>query len=434
MRTWIVLAAGSASLAIMAACTSSEADAPPATAPPTTSLPDAGLPDADIRDVDVPDTRLPDCSSAGWCVTRFPDADLVFKDIWPFEDIAFAVGESRTEGVKVLEWTKATNEWRYIDDQSQNGAGMGEFIGSVYAPNENVVYFTVGSSHIYRGERPVAPETQWRWTKHALPDNVIGHSNTHTHGTPFYVATRERHAAFGVWGTDADNVYAFFSNTIFRRNPSDGTWEELYVADDLEAPNEHIFFMAAAGTGPNDLWFAGARDREWYSCPLLLHKSESGWERIIDGVVQEDGASPCTEREGTLRVGGELGGWFSDIQRSSTNEYLLLHDEIDWFSFKSTNLTKINLTESGPSIEQSPVPLKNAMGDARGTSVWRMDGETWFTTLGLVVRGTDDGTYTPSSISRDGAPVNAPLFKIRGTSNQNLWAIGARYAYHKTTP
>jgi hypothetical protein len=431
MRAWIVLAAGSASLAIMAACAGSEDDTPPATVPPTTSVPDAGVSDADSWDVDVPDTRLPDCSSAGWCVTRFPDADLVFKDIWPFEDIAFAVGESRTEGVKALEWTKATNEWRYIDDQSQNGAGMGAFIGSVYAPNENVVYFTVGSSHVYRGERPVAPETQWRWTKHALPDNVIGHPSTHAHGTPFYVVTREKHVAFGVWGTDADNVYAFFSNTIFRRNPSDGTWEGLYVADDLESPDEHIFFMAAAGTGPNDLWFAGARDREWNNCPLLLHKSESGWERIVDGVLQDDG---CKEREGTIRVGGELGGWFFEIQRSSANEYLLLHDESNLFGFNNTNLTKVRLTESGPSIELSPVPLKNAMGVARGTSLWRSGGENWITSLGLVVRGTDDGVYTPSSISRDGAPVNAPLLKIRGTSNQNLWAIGARYAYHKTTP
>ena len=139
MRASIVLATASASLAIIAACAGSEDETPVPIDQPPATIPDAGAPDADIPDVDVPDTRLPDCSSAGWCITPFPDENLDFRDIWPLEDVAFAIAESRTEGVKFLEWKKSTNAWEYIDDLSQNGAGSGTFAGGVYAPNADEV-------------------------------------------------------------------------------------------------------------------------------------------------------------------------------------------------------------------------------------------------------------------------------------------------------
>ena len=55
---------------------------------------------------------------------------------------------------------------------------------------------------------------------------------------------------------------------------------------------------------------------------------------------------------------------------------------------------------------------------------------------GLMVRGDDiwdAGTYKLSTLSLNG-PINRPMYRVRGTSNENLWAVGVRYALHKTTP
>ncbi len=465
MRAWIVLATASAPLAIIAACASTE-EGPslaPDTPPPAT-IPDAGVPDVDIWDVDVPDTHLPDCSSVGWCITSFPDENLDFRDIWPLEDVAFAIAQSRTEGVKFLEWKKSTNAWEYIDDLSQNSAGSGTFAGGVYAPNANEVYFAVGNSFIYHGKRPVPPETKWTWTRAELPDNVVGHPLTHDHGRHFSTLAGERVEAFGVWGAGAADVYAHYSNTIFRRDPADGTWSAVYTVGDLDAANEHTFFLSASGTGPNDIWFVGARDRDPFSCPLVVRKTADGWERVADGVVGTSSASRCVERAGTLRLGNAVGGWLYDIQPVSATEYVALQNVRVSSIEHVVNLTRIRvslppdggvpddggLSDDGGlvsdgglpsnaafSFEQSVVPVKLAVNNGPPkimNSLWRGDGETWFASWGLVVRRADDGTYSVSTLSRDGAPVRAQFHKIRGTSNQNLWAVGARHAYHKTTP
>jgi hypothetical protein len=436
MRASIVLATASASLAIIAACAGTEDEAPPPPVTPPATIPDGGAPDVDVPDVDVPDTRLPDCSSAGWCVTPFPDENLVFRDIWPLEDVAFAIADSRTEGVKFLEWKKSTNAWEYIDDLTQNGAGSGTFAGGVYAPSADEVYFAVGASYVYHGKRPASPETKWTWTRAKLPDGIVGHPTSHDHGKPWYSASRETVDAFGLWGAGADDVYAYFSNTIFKHDPTGDTWSAVYTIDDLEADDEHAFFVSASGTGPDDIWFVGARDRTYFNCPLVVRKKANGWERVADGVVSNDIFAQCSERAGTLHVGGGTGGWFTDIQPVSATEYVALHDQIENGFFKEVNLTRIRVSENGYSLEQSVVPVKLALPGPVPlmSSLWRGHNETWFTSFGLVVRGTDDGTYAVSTLSRDGAPVTAPLYKIRGTSNQNLWAIGAHHAYHKTTP
>jgi len=459
MRAWIVLATTAAPLAIIAACASTEeAPAPSPDTPPAT-IPDAGAPDVDIWDVDVPDTRLPDCSSAGWCVTSFPDEDLDFRDVWPFEDVAFAIAQSRTEGVKFLEWKKSTNAWEYIDDLSQNGAGSGTFAGGVYAPNADEVYFAVGSSFIFHGKRPAPPETKWTWTRAELPDNVVGHPTTHDHGRPFYGVTRGPVEAFGVWGAGAADVYAHYSNTIFRRDPADGTWSAVHTVD-LDPADEHVFFLSASGTGPDDIWFVGARDRaetanarRYLTCPLVVRKTADGWEHVADGVVGNTTAAACGVRAGTPRIGNQFGGWITDIQPVSATEYLALHNGRTTTTAEVVNLTRIRvspdsvpsddggLSSDGISFEQSVLPVKIANGNAPPngppkimTSLWRGDGETWFSAWGLVARRTDDDTLTVSTLSRDGAPVRVPFHKIRGTSNKNLWAVGARHAYHKTTP
>ncbi|MBN9161558.1 MAG: hypothetical protein BGO98_28225 [Myxococcales bacterium 68-20] len=436
MRSVIVLASAAASLAIIGACASSEDATPQAPEqPPPVTIPDAGAGDAaDVPDVDVPDTRLPDCSSAGWCITGFPDEDLVFRDIAPFEDVAFAIGESRTEGLKVLEWNKSTNAWEYIDDGTQNMAGIGTFAGRIYAPNADEVYFTVGPSRVYHGKRSSTPGSAWTWTSQSLPDGIGGH--TDDHGNPLESGSRLPIATLGVWGTGADDVYAYYSNTIFHRDPVDGTFAPVYVADDLEAADEHIFFASVHGSGPDDVWFVGARARTLTNCPLVVRKSAAGWDRVADGVAASSAVSPCAQRPGTLFIGSGRGGWLVDIAPSSTTEYVAVHNRTNRGALEGVYLTTIRVTESGYSSEQSLLPLKSANSAAPkvATSLWRGNDETWFTAWGLVVRRSDDGTLAISTIARAGAPVNAPFYRIRGTSNQNLWAIGARHAYHKTTP
>lgn len=468
MRAWIVLATASAPLAIIAACAGTE-DAPslaPETAPPAI-IPDAGAADVDIFDADVPDTRLPDCSSAGWCITSLPDPELELRDVWPFEDVAFAIANSRLEGVKFLEWKKSTNAWEYIDDQSQNSAGSGTFAGGVYAPNPDEVYFAVGSSYVYHGKRATPPETTWTWTRAELPDNVVGHPTTHDHGKPYYSVPREPVPAFGVWGSGAADVYAHYSNTIFRRNPADDTWSAVYTVDDLDAADEHAFFVGASGSGPDDIWFVGARDRSTatrrnFHCPLVVRKTAAGWERVSDGVVTTSAAAPCGLRAGTPRIGNAFGGWVTGIQPVSATDLLALHNGRTSVSAEVVNLTRVRVSDGGLSsddaglapdgglsFEQSVLPVKLAIGTAPPngppkimTSLWRGEGETWFTSWGLVARRPDDDTdddanddeVSVSTLSRDGAPVRVQFFKIRGTSSQNLWAVGARHAYHKTTP
>jgi hypothetical protein len=462
MRASIVLATASASLAIIAACAGSEDEATPSGEAPPASIPEGGAPDVDVPDVDVPDTRLPDCSSAGWCITPFSDENLDFRDIWPLEDVAFAIAESRTEGVKFLEWKKSTNAWEYIDDLSQNGAGSGTFAGGVYAPNADEVYFAVGSAYVYHGKRAAPPETKWTWTRAELPDNVVGHPTTHDHGRPYYSVPRAPTPAFGVWGAGAADVYAHYSNTIFRRDPADGTWSAVYTVADLDAADEHAFFVGASGTGPDDIWFVGSRDRSTatrrnFHCPLVVRKTAEGWERVADGVVTSSSAAPCGVRAGTPRIGNAFGGWITDIQPVSATEYLALHNGRTSSIAEVVNLTRVRVSlpsdgglpsddggipsDDGLSFEQSLLPVKLATSTAPPngppkimSSLWRGDGETWFTSWGLVARRTDDDTLSVSTLSRDGAPVRMPFHKIRGTSNQNLWAVGARHAYHKTTP
>jgi hypothetical protein len=437
MRTAILLASSCASLAIVAACASSEEEAPPAGQPPAATVPDSGATEASTRDVDIPDTSLPTCSAAGWCITPFPDEDLVFRDIWPLEDRAFAIAESRTEGVKVLEWQKATDQWQYIDDQTQNGAGVGTFAGRIYAPSNDEVYFTVGPAYVYRGTRAAPPETKWTWTRNKLPDNIVGHPTSHDHGNPYYSVVRGPRVTFGVFGTSANEVVAYYSNTIFRRNPSDDTWSAVYTADDLEANNEHVFFTSAGSTGPDDLWLVGARDRTAYHCPLVVRKTAAGWDRVADGIVKDDIYAPCAERPGKPRIGGVGGGWLVDVQPVSATEYVALHDAVRDGFLGQVMLTRIRVVDDGYSFEQSEVPVKIAQESPIKvmTSLWRGQNENWFTSWGLVLRGNDDGSnYSVSTLSRGGGPVDAPLYRIRGTSTQNLWAIGARYAYHKTTP
>ncbi len=433
-----------ASLAAAAACASSSEDgeAAPVDHGPSTVLADAATSDVATDAGPDAEPELPRCSAAGWCTTSLPDSDLIMKDIWPLKTHAFAVAESATLGVKVLEWDEVADEWNYIDDDTQNEIGSGKYVGSIWAPNQDEVYYAVEPGIIYRGKRPVPPATEWSWTRQRLPDNShkgdASHDPAHDHGYPFYQELKSNYPALGVWGTGSDDVYAWYSNTIFRWKSEDGgapAWVAEYVAADEEAYDEHLIILSAGGRR-GDVWFSGARDRGYgYNCALAVRKTSESYQRIADGIVHKfDVFNPCTERTGYLNIGG-ASGWLTDIQAAGTDRVVALKGprDVTQISFEGGGYAIRSSTASnGPPSEvyyKAPVSFY---------SLWWAPENVWLSGWGLVVRGNslvgDDSSYEVSTISLTGAPLNRPMYRIRGTESTNLWAIGVRYALHKTTP
>ncbi len=423
-------------LAAAAACASSEdGDQPaarpsdPVTVPTTDASPNDAGADSET------DAALPRCSAAGWCETRLPDADLVLRDIWLPPGHAFALAESPTLGVKVLEWSDSEGVWKYIDDGTQNELG-GTYAGTIWAPSGDEVYYAAAPSYVFHGTRRAPPETGWSWSHGKLEDNSHkGEPNHGTssddHGRPYYDLLRANYPALGVWGTGSDDVYAWYSNTIYHWGPGDdGTpgWTAEYIADDPDATNEHPFFVSATGSGPDDVWFGGARATPWYSCALAVHKAADGYHRVADAVLQDNS---CAERPGIPFV-GDVRGWLTDLQSTGAGAILGLSG--------ARKVAQLSLDGDHLSASFSPVPQftpTGSVGTSDGfSSLWRAPEELWLTMWGLVVRGGagDGGAYDVSTLSLNGAPLNTAMYRIRGTSSTNIWAIGNGYALHKTTP
>jgi len=445
-------------LAFAVACASSE-DEPETPAPgpggPTT-LTDAGAVDAAPSPDAGADAIAQDtCSPEGWCITALPDVDLVFKDIWPLPNgtLAFAIAESPTLGVKVLAWDKASDAWSYIDDNTQNDPGYGKYAGGIWASGDADVYFTVAPGTVYHGTRP-APSAPWSWVRSSLPDNSLDDPRApgafpHDHGDPFYPVLEENYPALGVWGTSSTDVYAWYANTVFHWSRDDAGapgWVPEYVADDVESdpdnPNvvEHIYFTSAAGSSADDVWFSGARDRypDGTSCPLLVQKTAKGYARIADGIVPgAGGKSPsCEERRGVMMIGGS-DAWLTDLQT-------LTPDRI--YALKGRDVVKLSPGKGGYAVALSEIGQPVTIFKSGLSSLWATsDGtndEVWLSGFGLVIRGEGaelwgkdtSKAYRISSIALNGAPTRRPIHRIRGTSPNDLWAVGARYAFHKTTP
>jgi len=413
-----------------AACSrgDAEVDLSPDVEPPPATVPDAGAPpvaDAGGRDVPlVPE--LPECSTDGWCYTPFPDKDLVFRDIWPLEDRAFAVVESTSRGIKFLEWTSASNAWSYIDDLSQNDHGAGTFASDVYAPNGDEVFVGVGPSFVFHGRRSGGT---WSWTSQRLADNHPGHdglSDDHAAPvmSPFGVRVKPM---LRVWGTGQDEIYAAYSNTVFRRSTSNGAFEPMVTFDDLAVPNEHVFIAELAGTGADDLWIAGARVLQG-PCPLVVHKTASGLEHVVDADYDPTSRG-CVARDGSQTFDDTALGWALGVATVAAEDVIV--------NFNGKGVVRVQKSASDytfTSTEPSIVTSADAMSSFI-RSVWYGDGDTWLSSWGTVFRragGTDD--FVLSRISRDVSPVFSPIYRVRGTSKTNLWAIGDQHALHKTTP
>ncbi|MDF2693083.1 MAG: hypothetical protein K0S65_1466, partial [Labilithrix sp.] len=270
MRRALLLLWVPSMLALAMACASSDEAAPPAPPPPGPApiLDDAEAPVEAAADTGF-DGGESKCSAAGWCTTVLPDVDLEMKDIWPVSDgtTAFAIAESPTRGVKVLAWDRTGDAWKYIDDNTQNAPGRGQYAGGVWAPNANEVYYAVAPATVYHGTRPSDPLAPWLWTHSTLADHSPDAMDApgalpHDHGNPRNPVLEGNSPALGVWGTSSTDVYAWYANTIYHWSRDDaGTsaWVAEYTADDVESdpedPNvvEHIYIVSATGTGPDDV-------------------------------------------------------------------------------------------------------------------------------------------------------------------------------------
>lgn len=375
------------------------------------------------------------CSDAGWCLTTLPDTELSLADIWPVGDHAFAISASASRGVKVLEWSAATDEWTYIDDHSQNVPRVNP--GNIWAPSEDEVYFAMieyaglfGSgplgTSVFHGQRPVPPAKEWSWTRQHFPCDY-------------------NDSAPQVWGTSADDVYVVACRKIRHLHKDAGDagldagdggieeaspWGVEWVDDDPTSP---LDLFGGAGTGPDDAWFVGARGGFPGSCVVVVRKTAAGYQRIADGVALA-GLS-CGEKPGQLTIKGAIRDAFHAPakERFIGTLYMSSGADNDVVQFRSTS-------DGGYAVERSN---PGGATEVNFTSVWGSSpDDLWFigsrVGSGTVVRGKDvfaaGGQYTYSTLALNGAPNVARLKKIRGTSNSNVWAVGEERAFHKTTP
>ncbi|AKV04373.1 hypothetical protein AKJ09_11036 [Labilithrix luteola] len=426
--------------------------------PGTNVLPEAGPTDA-LADAGATDARAdaapsgPSCSSAGWCATSLPDADLTLKSIWSLEGRAFATAEGATVGVKVLEWTDAEGKWQYIDDNSQNQTGLARYVSNVWAPSENELYYAVAKGTIVHGTRP-SSDKAWTWTSHPLEDHSPVRQRYYAPDGPPEAVSGALYPTLGVWGTGADDVYAWYTNTIYHWK-SEGSaapsWMPEYTADDVSSDTEELFALGMTGANRDDLWFSFVRTNMAYyqgSCPVIVRKTPAGYERISDGRVE---GTRCTEALPGFSRMGSVRGWLTSLQTLGVGQVAGIQG--------GRELVKISAAGDGYSVATSRILSLDPVNDFDSspgasdffTSLYRApDGRLWMGGMGIwqlhsstggsgMVVSADDvwsagGSYTVSTLSLTGAPLEGSGFKIHGTSNTNLWLAGARHALHKTNP
>lgn len=449
MRTLVFrMACASSALAAAVACAASESDERP---PPTTAdvdeptvFPDAAVP----TEAAVPDGALeggvdqltapPTCSPDGWCVTPLPYSgdELVLNDIWPLPEHAFAVAGKLLGSVSLLEWNTTSQQWSAIDDGTQSYTGAAP--GSVWAANEDEVYYSLTipeakGGAVYYGKRPVPPETAWSWTRHT-----------------FDCPTSDRPH---VWGTSRDDVFVMSCKKIYRlsgapdnagagdggADASTSPWVPEYVDDDTA---NALTFHGATGTSSDDAWFVGSRGTTAARmCAVVVRKTAAGFERIVDGVPT---APSCTAKPGFIRVAGAFGRVAGDSIHAPAKDRFVgvsfgtaLNNELVRIATRPDGGYSVDVTSALPSLN---VGLRSVWG-AGEHDLWLIvappNAKHTNDNAG-VVRGSDvwdaGGTYQYSTIALNGVPNPKALQRIRGTSNTNLWAVGANRAFHKTTP
>jgi len=414
---------------------------------------DAGatvLGDAHAASVDATDEGFGQpqvCSPAGWCTTELPSNSLEVRDVWPVGDRAFALVYDQDLGTKVLEWD-AMGGWKFIDPKVEYG--VYEFPMNVWAPDENEVFVAsrnlsalfgiVGGSFggfVYHGTRPVPPETSWSWTRTQIDCEGLSFLQS-GQGIPF------------LSGTGRDGVYTAVCGGVYRLNrdaPVDDAgldggsasvgerWERDYsVGDEMFGG-----FTAITATKTGDMWFAGVRSPFAGSeneCVLLIRKSSDGYTTLIDGVPSPD--TGCAAKPGAVALDGEFG----DVHAPAKDVVVasLRYTTYPPTQPRPDELARVMLVEGDVQVARTSA---SGTFDGQLTSVWGASADdVWvigsrLSGGGMILRATsvwDGGTFAFSTLAINGSPNTEQLFRIRGTSNQNIWAVGKNSAYLKSTP
>ena len=480
MRRRVWLAFSAATLAALVACASSDeqgASLEPFVDGGSTVIDDAGPgePDATPGKGDASLPLWGPCNDHGWCETELPDPNLTFIDVRPFADRAFAVAESDTLGTKVLEWTDAKQAWVYIDDNSQNAYDSGAYAGKMFAPSENELYYTTAPGIVYHGTR-ASVSSPFTWESTRLPysgprfeDRDPG--RTWRLDRPGW-QPRQYTAALGVTGTSAGDVYAWYGNRIFRRQAgADGgsEWVSDFASEDADAGAEESFYIFNATPGEGDeIWFIGSRgvmdsEEGLQACPTLYRKTSAGWSTVLDATYANDacttkpGAIPLTlvvtiPGLGTLNLPFTQAGWATSIASVGPGQVIFyLQNTLVFFYVDTTSrVARYNYaSEVDPPVE---------FHTPRVHSVERVGDQLWASGHGFVFGSEIKpsawlvglGTASPefyeqqemelgaeletTSVAMKGRFLDEPLYQVRGTSKNNLWAVGNRYALHKKTP
>jgi hypothetical protein len=205
-----------------------------------------------------------------------------------------------------------------------------------------------------------------------------------------------------------------------------------YVGSDVNMA-ERVFVLGAGGSGKDDVWFAGGRGHgQLASCPLIVRKTPEGYRHVVDGVFSYNWAqSACESRPGTLHVDANVGA-MTDVQPAGGARLVALR-------YPDTVTRIVPDGDGGQVAASTTFPPHAAAGSGKAGfhSLWVNGDDAWLSGPGIILRGPfagDAGAYGVSTVALSGAPLDKPLYRVRGTDNDNLWAIGARYAFHKTTP
>jgi len=434
-----VLGAGVIVSAIIVACASAGDPEAGATSVSPDASPEAAVLPPDDGDASEPedagnvDAAAP-CSPDGWCPTTLPGTDIYVGKIVPFENRAFAKMTSTYIGNRVAEWT-SEGGWTLLKGVDQSSWPQAQGEGDFWA-DEDTVYLSVldmsglsagtSSAIVARGRRPVAPATEWTWTQSRIPCDWF------TQGA-------------GIGGTKDGEVYVATCGKIFRLDtsadggaPSDGgadagdetlRWiDDGFVDGD---PESRIDFFEVDGTGPDDLWFAGRRG-SW--CAILVHKTADGYRTVMDGISEGSACSP----RGDLPM---VPGGFVGMHAFSKNRLIAAFSSSPTASAGQL----INVGHSGEQITvESAQPPENTTSLR---SPWVASEDDLFVIArsgtssssgSFLLRGRslwgNGPAYDFSQLAINGVRNPAALVSVRGTSIQNLWAVGGGYAYHKTTP
>jgi len=401
----------------------------------TTVLGDA---DPEPDPVDATDEgfgQRPTCSPAGWCETELPADGLHLRDVWAVGDRAFAIATSQTLGYKFLEWDSAGG-WKFIDRKLEFNQVTSPM--TVWAPDENEVYYSVWNLNgllggafgaiILHGKRPTPPETSWTWTRSQI--DCTGFQ---------YLQSRPV-----ISGTSRDDVYTAVCGNVYRlkRSAVSGdagddagsageSWELDYA---LEGGGFGMWTDAATADG--DVWFAGVRGNAngptAGMCALLIRRSSDGSTSVVlDG---DASSGTCVAKDGVPMVAGQL----TQIHAPAKDRLVATTMAVPY----DNDLVLVSFSGGEATIATaSPAGTMNvALSSPWGVSVddlWMLATRPGAGNGTMILRAPsvwDGGSFDISTLAINGAPNFDGLVRLRGTSNQNLWAVGDYHAFHKSTP